>query len=258
MALTHCRVILVRPRIASNIGAVARSMRNFGLTELLLVAPETEPWTEEARRLATHGEEILIRARIYSTLREAAADCRFLVATSSRAGSGVRRQSVGPPHKIIPRLAAFLPYGPAALIFGPERNGLRDEEISCCHYLIHVPADPTYPVLNVAQAVTICLYELYRACQSINTSAPAPPAKFTDQERAFSQLRAALEEIHFLYDPKADSLMHGLRHLLSRAGPTDMEIKLLHGLARQIRWFVQHCKEETRGHDNHDLSRIVP
>jgi tRNA/rRNA methyltransferase len=150
-----------------------------------------------------------------------------------------------------------------ALVFGPEPSGLTDEEITRCHYLIHIPADPSYPALNLAQAVAICVYELRRAwlkrtgvacprsLQGVENPSPpplatfenaecAPPlANFAEQERMFAHLRTALEEIHFLYGPKANALMHALRHLIGRAQPTEHEIGVLFGLARQIRWYVR-------------------
>jgi tRNA/rRNA methyltransferase len=93
--------------------------------------------------------------------------------------------------------------------------------------------------LNLAQAVAICLYELRRAWlkRSESETKADLPAPFADQERMVDQLRAALEEIHFLYGAKADSLMHALRHLIGRARPSPMEVDILFGLARQLRWY---------------------
>jgi TrmH family RNA methyltransferase len=132
--------------------------------------------------------------------------------------------------------------GPAALVFGPESCGLSNEEVTRCHYLIRIPTDEAHPALNLAQAAIICLYELRRAWLAQNQPPPPPerPADFAAQEQMFAHLRTALEEIHYLYGTKADALMHALRHLLGRAQPTEMEVKLLLGLARQIRWFVAH------------------
>jgi tRNA/rRNA methyltransferase len=241
----NCRIVLVRPRIAANIGAVARVMRNMGLSELVLVAPEADPADAEARRLSTHGEEVLEHCRTVSELGEAVADCVFVAATSARVGGLLRRQGVGPPDEIVPRLIQAMRNGPGALVFGPEASGLSNVETSRCHYLIHVPTDPQYPVLNLAQAVAICTYELRRQwLRQVAAPTLLPPAEkaapFADQERAFAHLRQALEAVHFLWNEKADSLMHALRHLLGRAGPTPTEVDLLHGLARQLRWFAQH------------------
>lgn len=242
-----CRIVLVRPRIAANIGAVARVMRNMGLSDLVLVAPEASPTDLEARRLSTHGENVLDQCRTVADFGAAVADCVLVAATSARVGGLTRRQFVGPPDAIAPRLIQSLSSGPIALVFGPEASGLSNAEVSHCHYLIHVPTDPQYPVLNLAQAVAICAYELRRSWLQ-QTAAPTllpprdAPASFADQERAFGHLRQALEDVHFLWNEKADSLMHALRHLLSRAGPTQMEVDLLHGLARQLRWFARERK----------------
>jgi len=239
----------VRPRIAANLGAVARVMRNMGLDDFVLVKPEADPADLEARKLSTHGEEVLRQAQVASSLSDAVRDCTLIAATSARTGGLFRRQSMGPPDEIIPLLVEQLDHTPIALVFGPEATGLTNAEIASCHYLIHIPTDPGYLALNLAQAVAICLYELRRAwlkrCSRSRETSELKSHEFSYstfevQERMFSDLRDALEEIHFLYGPKADALMHALRHLIGRAKPSEMEIDVLLGLARQIRWYVEH------------------
>jgi tRNA/rRNA methyltransferase len=246
--LSRCRVVLVRPQFAANVGAAARVMRNMGLSDLALVAPHADLHDRQARQLSTHGEEVLDRARSFPDLGAALADCVVVAATSARKGGLFRRQSVGLPEEIARLLVEALASGPAALVFGPERTGLRDEEVSRCHHLVHIPADPSYPALNLAQAVAVCAYEVRRAWLRRQSDSPlsatGPPAPFADQERAFDQLRVALEEIHYLYGERGAALMHGVRHLLGRAGPTAMEVGLLLGLARQIRWYVREGRRE--------------
>ena len=172
-------------------------------------------------------------------LDAAVADCVLVAGTSARTGGLFRDQTVGRPDEVLPRLAAALGQGPVALVFGPEPSGLTNEEVSRCHHLIHIPTDEVYPALNLAQAVAICLYALRRAWLDRAAHPPAEEAApFAEQEAMFARLRAALEEIHFLYGPKADALMHALRHLVGRAVLTPMEVDVLNGLARQIRWFV--------------------
>jgi tRNA/rRNA methyltransferase len=241
MSLHDCRVVLVRPKIAANLGATARVMRNMGLAQLVLVAPEADPADREARRLSTHGEYILDAARIVADLGEAVADCVFVAGTSARTGGPYRRQSVAAPDEIMPLLVKRLESGTTALVFGPEPSGLTDEEVTRCHYLIHVPTDESYPALNLAQAVAICTYELRRAwTQQIHGAGQREAlAPLADQERMFQSLQMALEDVHFLYGEKAGPLMHALRHLIGRAGTTKMEVDVLLGLARQIRWYVE-------------------
>jgi tRNA/rRNA methyltransferase len=240
MAITNCRVVLVRPEIAANIGATARAMRNFGLRDLVLIAPVAAPTSDEARRLSTHGEAILDNCRIVGDLAEAVADCVFVAATSAKTGGLYRNEARDTPEQIMPRLVASLTSGPAALVFGPEPSGLTNEEISRCHALIRLPADADFPVLNLAQSVVICLYELRR--HWIIAGGEDDPvesaASYAEQEQMFEHLRRALERVHFLYGEKADSLMHAVRRLVGKAQPTAMEIKLLHGLARQMEWIA--------------------
>jgi tRNA/rRNA methyltransferase len=234
--------VLVRPKVAANVGAVARVMRNFGLSDLVLVEPEADRDDPRARLLATHAEDILDRARVVPDFDAAVAECLLVAGTSARTGGLFRRQAVGTPEEILPRILPALAGGPVALVFGPESSGLSNEQVARCHYLIHIPTDDAHPALNLAQAVAICLYELRRAwlAQAGPPPPPQPGADFATQEHMFTRLRTALEEIHFLYGEKADALMHGLRHLIVRAGPTEMEVKQLLGLARQIRWYVAH------------------
>ncbi len=242
--LSNCRVVLVRTEVAANIGATARVMRNMGLTDLVLVAPVADHTDRNARQLSTHGEEILDRCRVVTDLGAAVADCLCVAATSARLGGLFRKQSLGPPQEILPRIVDLLTVGPVAIVFGPEPSGLTNAEVSRCHFLINIPTDPTYPALNLAQAVAICLHELrsawLRRCGA--ETAPSVPAPFEQQERMYEQLRSALEAVHFLYGDKADSLMHAVRHLIGRAGPTQMEVDMLFGLARQLQWYAENGK----------------
>jgi tRNA/rRNA methyltransferase len=165
-----------------------------------------------------------------------------VAATSARTGGLYRRQSCGTPEEVMSHLVRGLTAGPTALVFGPESLGLTNDEISRCHHLIHIPADAEFLALNLAQAVAVCLYELRRTWLR-QTGPPAPawvPAPFADQGRMFDRLREALERVGFLYGEPADTLWHAVRHLLGRAGPSAMEVNLLLGLARQLRWFADH------------------
>jgi tRNA/rRNA methyltransferase len=250
MSLQNCRIVLVRPQFAGNLGATARVMRNMGLRDLFLVAPVADLHDRQARQLSTHGEAILDNAHIVDDLAEAVADCVLVAATTARTGKLVRGQ-YELPDEIMPRLLEAAATGPVALVFGPEPSGLTDAEVTRCHYLIHIPTDADYPALNLAQAVAICSYELRRAWLKMNDDSERVsqfmeregPASFAEQERMFESLRTALEEIHFLYGPKADSLMHALRHMIGKAQPTEMEVGLLFGLARQIRWWVERTRQ---------------
>jgi TrmH family RNA methyltransferase len=214
-------------------------MANFGFNQLMLVAPEASPNDADARKLSAQGEPILHRARIVSDLAEAAGDCLQIAGTSARTGGLFRRQSAGPPDIVIPRLVEASGSGPVAIVFGPERDGLSNAELTRCHWLIHIPTSPAYPALNLAQAVCICLYEFHRTrLPTRSGTGEQLPAHFAQQEEMFNHLERALRDIGFLFGNKEAALMHALRHLIGRAQPTPMEVDLLHGLARQLEWYV--------------------
>ncbi|HYV38355.1 MAG TPA: RNA methyltransferase [Gemmataceae bacterium] len=241
--MNQCRVVLIRPKIAANIGATARVMRNFGVSQLTLVSPEAELQDPRGRLLATHAEEILDSAKVVSDLGEAVANCVLVVGTSGRSGGLFRQQSVGPPEQIVTHLVRAMASGPVALVFGPERTGLTDAEVTRCHHLMQIHTDAGHPALNLAQAVAISLYELHKAWQGGHSVAAIEIAPFSMQEQMFSQLQEALVAIHFLYGDKAEPLMHGIRHMLGKARLTKMEVKLLMGLARQMLWVARQPRE---------------
>ena len=241
--LSNARVVLIRPHFAGNIGSVARVMRNFGLTQLTLVEPVADHLSQEARQLSTHGEHLLDAAIVVPTLDDAVADCVCVVGTSASVEGGYRSRAFGRPDEVLQEIIVALPAGPCALVFGPEPNGLSKAEVARCHGLIRIPTAADYSALNLAQAVAICLYEL--RLQSLKehgaATAPSQPvAPFAEQERMFASLREALEAVHFVWGTKGDSLMHAVRQLIVRARPSPNEVRILHGLARQLRWVAAH------------------
>lgn len=259
--LSRCRVVLVRPHYAGNLGATARVMRNFGLTDLVLVAPYTTANDLDARRMATHGLAVLDAARVVPDLGDALSDCVFTLATSSLTAGVFRSGTIGTAAEQMPALLAAAGTGPVAVVFGPEPHGLSNEEIGRCHGLVNVPVDPQFGSLNLAQAVAICCYELRRAWSKAVNDARGKPevpervvAAFADQDRMFGHLRDALTAVGYLYGDKADALMHSLRQLIGRAQPSPGEVKILHGLARQLLWAAGQMK--TDAGDKPDADRL--
>ena len=251
MSLSRCRVVLVRTHYAGNLGATARSLRNFGLRDLVLVDPIANRNHLDARAMAVHGVEILDSARIVPTLAEAVADCGFVLATSGETRGLARKGFCGTPEVKLPALLDALADGPTAIVFGPEPHGLTVAEIASCHGSLFIPADADYPSLNLSQAVTVCLYELRRQWAKrgeIRTDVLEPPATFADQERAYEHLREALFAVRFLWDFRADGIFHVLRQMFVRARPTHKEVRMLHGLAKQLLfvakvWGIKHPRD---------------
>ncbi|MFO0876834.1 MAG: RNA methyltransferase [Gemmataceae bacterium] len=242
--MKNCRVVLVRTEIAANIGSTARVMRNMGAEELVLVAPKADPLAESARQLATHHAFALLQsARIVPDLSTALADCNVAAATSSLTGGLFRRQTVGTPEEVGGLLVEAMPAGRVALVFGPEPHGLTNEEILACPHLIHIPADETYPALNLAQSVAICLYAVRRAWQRLEVSdGHRDRAAPEEEHRMYERLEEALVEIRYLRSIRGKALMNALRHLISRAQPSSMEVRLLMGLARQLKYVAERTR----------------
>jgi tRNA/rRNA methyltransferase len=232
---------LVHPKIAGNIGSVARAMKNFGLNDLRLVNSVADPLAQEARQLSTQGESILHDAKTFPSLQEAVADCVWVAATSARLGGLFRRQNVLTVREGMQLGVERSQSGTIALVFGPEDHGLTTEQVSLCHHLLTIPASEEYGVLNLAQAVVICLYEWHLATgHDTPLETRDPVAAASELQYMFDHLEESLRAVHYIWGEKGSSVMHAIRHLLSRAQPTDVEVKLLHGLARQLLWYVEH------------------
>jgi tRNA/rRNA methyltransferase len=151
------RFVLVRPSNALNIGAAARAMANFGLTDLAVVEPEDGRWRDA--QSAIYGTDILARAPNQS-LEQAVADCGLILGTASAHNRSARRTMV-----TLPALRGWLKRrlpkgGKAAILFGSERNGLENEELDHCHAILRIPTAPDAPSMNLGQAVALIAYEL--------------------------------------------------------------------------------------------------
>ncbi|MBI2091228.1 MAG: RNA methyltransferase [Deltaproteobacteria bacterium] len=234
--LQNIRVVLVEPKGSGNIGSVARAMKNMGLNDLALVGGgRTQSFW--ARAMAVHAAEMLKKIRRFATLREAVADCGLVVGTTCR--GGLYRSHNRSPREVAPDLLAVARRAKAALVFGPEDHGLSNQDLKHCQWLITIPAHPDYPSLNMAQAVMICLYELYLAAlenppQSAIVRAPAERV-----ERLFDRMRASLLKIGFLDPQNPDHILLALRRVLGRAGLEEKDVRILIGLFRQIEWYAE-------------------
>lgn len=237
MPLSNIRIVLVRPRGAANVGAVARAMKNMGVRELVLVRPALVRafWS---KALAVHADDVLERVQRFDSLDEAVADCGLVVGTTCR--GGLYRAAAEPPRDAAPRMLEVAAANRVALLFGPEDHGLSNEDLKRCQQLIAIPADPGYPSLNLAQAVMVCCYELLLAANRRQALLPAaaPILPSAEQvERMFQRLQAAFLSIGFLHRDNPDHIMFALRRVLGRAQLEAHDVQILLGLARQIEWF---------------------
>jgi tRNA/rRNA methyltransferase len=243
MSMSRVRVVLVRPQIAGNIGAVARLMENFGAGELYLVSPKVDPRSYEAFQRSTHGQHRLEAARVVGTLAEALEGAVYAVGTSRRAGPVHQEEDVL-PRDLGPLLREHTPRGDVALLFGSEDNGLSREELLACDAVLQIPASPDYPTLNLSHAVAICLYEAFAALGETDqigaaTRPTGEPADLALVNRMIEKLQAALLTVGYLHSDKPDHLMFPIRAILSRARLSRTEAQILIGLAQQIEDFAR-------------------
>jgi tRNA/rRNA methyltransferase len=224
------RIILVEPAGELNVGAVARVMKNFASRELILVQPRCDWLGEKARRMAVHAPEILTQAQVVPDLATALTGCHRAVATLGRNPPGE------PLKQVLPWLLADTE--PVALVFGPEERGLTWAELQLTQRQVTLPTSPEYHSLNLAQAVGICLYEIYQYQQECSPTNPPPTLSVPLDvlEDYLRDLEDLLLTVGYLYPHTRERRMAKIRHLLYRATPTPAELALLRGMIRQIRW----------------------
>ncbi len=241
--LSLIRIVLVEPTGPLNVGSIARVMKNMRLSQLVLVNPQCDPLSSEARQMAVHAADILERSHLVSTLPEALEGCRRAVATTGRDRTTLT-VNLEHPRACLPWLLSDPP-APAALIFGREDRGLTTEELNFAQRFIRIPSSADYLSLNLAQAAAICCYELHEAAQGRETTGfsappvPLEPAPLEHLEGYYQQLEALLLKIGYLYPHTADSRMEKFRLLFNRAFPSEREVAMLRGILSQMEWALR-------------------
>jgi tRNA (cytidine32/uridine32-2'-O)-methyltransferase len=233
MQTDHIRIVLVEPSHPGNIGAVARAMKNMGLTRLVLVAPKQFP-DEQATWRAVSAADVLQSAVVVPTLDDAIADCSFVVGASAK-----DRRIPWPvldARRAAAEIGAASIRGEVAILFGREDNGLGTAELTRCNLHLAIPTSGVYSSLNLAMAVQIVCYELHMIGASAtlpaepDTDWDAPPATQADLERFFVHLEETLSAIGFLNPAAPRQLMQRLRRLYGRLRLDEMEVNILRGI----------------------------
>jgi len=235
MNLTNLRVVLVRPQYSGNIGAVARAMRNFAVSDLALVSPAPLQRTQ-ADMMAVHARDILDQMQIHTSVEAAISGCGLVVGTTCR--PGLYREDAVMPRALAPHILATAVANRVALVFGCEDSGLSNEELRYCHRLITIPTDAAYSSLNVAQAVLVCCYELFLATQGDEGAVPRPLAAAERQEIMYGKLKHALLTVGFLHKDNPEHIMFAFRRIFGRAGLEERDVRIFLGMARQIEWYA--------------------
>jgi TrmH family RNA methyltransferase len=236
-------IVLVEPAGAGNIGSVARVMHNTGLTRLVLVNP-VEFKNDEGFSMACNAGEILLKARVCSTLEEAAKGSNLLI------GSTRRKGKLRNPHfsltDIVPKINELVVKSKVALIFGRENHGLNNEELELCDMLFEIPAHEDNPSLNLSHAVFAVTYALFME--------EAPKGEAIEQvprdevTKLFIHLEATLEAIGYGAEGSEyllESIMHNFKRLFGRTGLMQKEVNMLRGILTNIEKRVEHNVDES-------------
>jgi tRNA (cytidine32/uridine32-2'-O)-methyltransferase len=228
------RIVLVGTTHPGNIGAVARAMKNMGLSELALVSPKYFPHDEASAR-ASGAEDILERAMVVDSLAEALADCVYVAGASARSRT-INWPCMG-PRDCAERMIQESGHGKVAAVFGPEKTGLHNDDLDLCHTLLTIPTDPGFSSLNLAMAVQVLTYELRVA--SMLDEGPvfdveAPPATSEETEHFYAHLEKVLTDIEFLDPDNPRHLMRRMRRLFIRARPDKNEVNILRGVLTAV------------------------
>jgi tRNA/rRNA methyltransferase len=226
-------VVLVSTRNPLNIGAAARAVANFGLSDFRLVDPYDVAFREAVS--AVGGAHVLQAARVFPSMAEAVADCSLVVGTTA----GQRRVPQQPVELLAQGMARVRGHrGKAALVFGSEKFGLSNDDMSFCHELIRIPTAPETPSMNLGQAVAVCLYEWAR--EAGETAAPRrsrfDPVEGLDAEQLTTMLHAVLDESGYTNRITAISTEQKIRRWIRRLRIGRRDAPLLLGILRQILW----------------------
>lgn len=231
-------MILVRPQLAENIGMVSRAMLNCGLSDLRLVAPVESPTAERAIAASSGAERVLHAAQEFPGTHQAIADCHWVLATTAR-----RRDQVKPvltPKRAAAEIRARIAAGQkVGVLFGPERAGLENDDVSLADAVCEVPLNPAYCSLNLAQAVLLLSYEWFQAGSEVPAYEIALNDAVTAPKEAvlnfYAHLERELEICGFLrVEDKRPSMVRNIRALFNRAELTEQEVRTLHGMVTEL------------------------
>jgi len=238
------RVALVRPRNPLNVGAAARAMANFGFRDLVVVNPYEPTWQEA--RSAVGAGDLVRAARAVPTLLEGVGDAALVLGTTSGSRRHLARELI-PLAELPSWLETRVPpqtrrrVRRAALLFGSEKTGLSNEDLSHCHGLLRIPTSPACPSMNLGQAVAVCCYELAR--QGLAAGRPpgarlhrSDPASAQSLAHLFARATNILDAAGYLKPKSRHATLLKLRQLLLELGLTNYDVRVLGGVLAQIEW----------------------
>jgi TrmH family RNA methyltransferase len=232
------RFVLVRPRNPLNIGAAARAMANFGLRDMVVVAPFEPVWREA--RSAVGAEAVLAAARAAPDLAAAVGDATLVIGTTAGSRRNLGRDLLPLP-ELVPWLRRRRARGRAALLFGSEKTGLSNEHLSFCHALVRIPTAAGCPSMNLGHAVAVSAYELARvgavsARQPRLTVHSSDSANVQSLDHLLERAAHVLDQVGYLKPKSRAATLRKLRRLLFDLELTNHDARTLGGVLAQIEW----------------------
>ena len=230
--------ILVRPQMGENIGAAARAMLNFGLDRMRLIAPRDGWPNPKAVAMASGAGRVLDGAGVFGDLPAALADCDYVFATTAR-GRELTKPVVTPERAMVMAREMAGQGKRVAVLFGPERAGLENDDVALAHAIVTVPVNPDFFSLNLAQCVLLMGYEWLRLGSDVPASvldlARSDLANGEEIQRLGDHFEERLDAAGFFFPPtKVAGMKLALRNMWTRLSLTRAEVQTFHGMLRQI------------------------
>jgi len=241
VSLANIAIVLVQPNISENIGAAARAMCNMGLRRLIVVDPPRCDLTRVCKMATQAALDVVEEMEVFTGLDEALRGFSYVVGTTARMGG--QRQVIGSPARLAEMLVPISAENQVAILFGPEDRGLTNEDLRFCHSTATIPT-ADFSSLNLAQAVMVVCYELFRC--SLETPQEFTPrlANRFELDAMYAQLKDVLMRICFINPANPDYFMNNLRHFGTRMQLRAKEVQIIRGICRQIDWYGKHCFEQ--------------
>ena len=229
--LDHVTIVLHRPRVPENIGAVARAACNMGISRLCVVEPEDCDLTRILKMATVAAADLVENMEVYSDLGSAVQSFNYVVGTTARTGG--QRQELRMPRDLAEELLPICANNQVALLFGPEDRGLTNAQLSYCHAVVTIPT-AGFSSLNLAQAVMILCYELMMAGNKNVDKFIPRLANRSELDGMYDHLKETFLKINFINPENPDYWMQNIRRFFSRVGLRARDVKIIRGICRQI------------------------
>jgi tRNA/rRNA methyltransferase len=229
-------IIFLEPKTSGNVGAIARSMKNFGLKNLVVINPQCDIYDEDASKRAKHAKDVLEDVTIFNSLLEMKQQLKldYLVGSTGLQGKdyNIPRLPLG-PESFAKKYNEFKDLH-VGLIIGREDHGLSNEEILECDFVITIPASTEYPVLNASHAASILFYELFKASSSEHQTSHVKPADAKDKEILLNEVYRTLESMTFQTEFKKETQYKLWNRIIGKSFLTKREAQALIGFLKKL------------------------